>query len=905
MQSNQYFLANQAVIQLRASRQAAVIFFLALATSCAAGDHSLDERVGSVQQRTISGDDDRTDVYDHNAQMWRDIATNSTAMFVHAGDFDFSNPSEVGYSNQTLGERYNLCSSERFWFQPAFSGCSASLIGDDLVLTAGHCITEAWSCDAIAVVFNYQMQSESNWPTLTSDDFYRCSEVIVDRFDHNQEIDYAIFRLDRPVADPLSAVPVAGAVSRVTVGQPLVSVGHPLGLPTKIVEGVANETGVASGYASYHTTIDLQGGSSGSPVFDDSGVIVGIMTAQAGRDFQDNSAACNTYYEVSEGGNAGYVRYAHFAIRHYCSVTGEEGDLCGSLTPQCGDGICDPHERDATCPTDCDGVQPPEWICSSARYLDSACECDCGAPDPGCDNPGTLAIGCDFNQVCGAEGGCSTTHSVPGRIEAEKFADYEDQTSTHFGDCNAGHPVDMQFTGDTDGSRCNVGWTTPGEWLEYAIDVETAGEYSIALRLASRHAGQSVRVEVDGDVVGSVSVPANGWQSYSTTAVGNIELGAGDHTVRVVFETGGVNLTYLQLDLETPLAECLGDSDCEFNEICSDEGECSTTHSAPGRIEAEKFGDYNEQTASSSGNCNTGHPVDMQFTDDPDGSRCNVGWTSPGEWLQYDVDVTSSGSYAVFLRLASAQSGQTVRLEVNGVEVGSADVPNNGWQSFSSVHVADIPLTAGPHTFRVVFETGNVNLNYLLVESTCDPALLTDELCDCECGTADPACSDPQALVAGCEFNEVCGLDGGCSTAHAVPGRIEAEKFSSYEEQTTTHFGDCNAGHPVDMQTTGDPDGSRCNIAWTSPGEWLEYELEVVDSGEFAVSLRLATARSNKSVQVEVDGQSIGSVVVPNNGWQSYNTLFIGDVSLATGSHTLRVLFEDGDANLTYIQVTN
>lgn len=55
-----------------------------------------------------------------------------------------------------------------------------------------------------------------------------------------------------------------------------------------------------------------------------------------------------------------------------------------------------------------------------------------------------------------------------------------------------------------------VGWITAGEWLEYTVNVQNPGTYSVALRYASGNAngGGPMHFELDGETIGSkISFP--------------------------------------------------------------------------------------------------------------------------------------------------------------------------------------------------------------------------------------------------------------------------------------------------------------------------------------------------------------------------------------------------------------
>lgn len=136
------------------------------------------------------------------------------------------------------------------------------------------------------------------------------------------------------------------------------------------------------------------------------------------------------------------------------------------------------------------------------------------------------------------------------------------------------------------------------------------------------------------------------------------------------------------------------------------------------RIEAENFARFFDSDTLHNGNCNSG-PVDAEYTSDPSGGQCNVGWTTAGEWLEYDINIPQSGTFDFVFRVASANAGRTMHLEVDGVNVsGSIVSPSSGWQSFQNRTVSGVGLSAGPHVLRVVFDTGELNLNYIDVNQT-------------------------------------------------------------------------------------------------------------------------------------------------------------------------------------------
>lgn len=137
---------------------------------------------------------------------------------------------------------------------------------------------------------------------------------------------------------------------------------------------------------------------------------------------------------------------------------------------------------------------------------------------------------------------------LPARIEAESFFDAYDASPGNAGDPSCSDSdVDAESTSDSNGGICNIGWTTPGEWLDYDVEVMSDTSFDLVLRLASATAGMVMHVEVDGtDVSGAIEVPAAGWQSFEDARVPALALARGIHVVRLVFDTGDTNVNYLE-----------------------------------------------------------------------------------------------------------------------------------------------------------------------------------------------------------------------------------------------------------------------------------------------------------------------------------------------------------------------
>lgn len=147
----------------------------------------------------------------------------------------------------------------------------------------------------------------------------------------------------------------------------------------------------------------------------------------------------------------------------------------------------------------------------------------------------------------------SGVHIIPGTIEAGHFDTYEagvgqnisyfDSSQNNEGDARTDEYVDT--VSDTNEGMI-VGWTTAGEWLEYSVDVQNPGIYSVAIRYASGNpnGGGPMHFELNGETIsGSISFSTTSdWGTWATKTVTNIPLTGGEQILRVAIDDGEINL---------------------------------------------------------------------------------------------------------------------------------------------------------------------------------------------------------------------------------------------------------------------------------------------------------------------------------------------------------------------------
>jgi hypothetical protein len=107
--------------------------------------------------------------------------------------------------------------------------------------------------------------------------------------------------------------------------------------------------------------------------------------------------------------------------------------------------------------------------------------------------------------------------------------------------------IAIELTSDTGGGH-NVGWMASGEWLEWK-NVPLNGSPHFLVRIATPNAGRTAHLVIDGVAKPSKTLPTTaGWQTYTTFDFGAYGSFTNSyHTVRIVFDNGGVNFNWWQL----------------------------------------------------------------------------------------------------------------------------------------------------------------------------------------------------------------------------------------------------------------------------------------------------------------------------------------------------------------------
>lgn len=222
--------------------------------------------------KVIYGEDNREDIM--KVKNWHHTyLAESTAAMIHKNKFVEEGGNFV-VMGQLLKDKLKLCSGERFENQTTAATCSGFLVGPNILVTAGHCAEVSNFCEDFKWAFNFYHKRDGEPVKISKSDIFHCKKIIHKVKNNSSKTDFAIIELDREVrlVKPLEL----RQDNETPLGAPLVVIGNPTGLPTKVSDGAFVRDNSHPQFLV--TNLDTFGGNSGSAVFnDETGLVEGIL----------------------------------------------------------------------------------------------------------------------------------------------------------------------------------------------------------------------------------------------------------------------------------------------------------------------------------------------------------------------------------------------------------------------------------------------------------------------------------------------------------------------------------------------------------------------------------------------------------------------------------------------------
>ena len=350
--------------------------------------------------------------------------------------------------------------------------------------------------------------------------------------------------------------------------------------------------------------------------------------------------------------------------------------------------------------------------------------------------------------------------------------------------------------------------------------------------------------------------------------------------------------------------------------------------------------------------------VDIQpCEDDIQTNGYNVGWTNGNEWMNYTTEILEDGAYSISLRLASENGNGRFHFEVDDVTLTEQIAVSNtgGWQTWETLVIPNVILSAGTSKIKFFIDQEGVNVSSFLFEktgesnevqttylqaNTKDKSTISlqlnksmnaqlpsgdagfrvfvngDELTTTMVELSSTSDRVIEIRVNG-EFtpqddiklsytgDQVEALDGTILSGFSlvdventiinylpIPGRIEAEDY---------HF---QSG--VQLETTTDEGGGQ-NIGFLDAGDFLEYYVDVSQTGLYKATYRTAALSETGGVRLRLidengNATTLSSIVFqPTGGWQDWRSTS-QQVELPAGRHLIRMEITKSMFNMNWFE---
>ncbi len=417
--------------------------------------------------------------------------------------------------------------------------------------------------------------------------------------------------------------------------------------------------------------------------------------------------------------------------------------------------------------------------------------------------------------------------------------------------------------------------------------------------------------------------------------------------------------------------------DALFRQVYSDETIPYATNNIPGLIYAadydmgvvgEAYHDNDLANYSvSTGNYSAWNNGWAYRNDGVDVERCsdninsngfNVGFLEVDEWMQYEVNVASSGVYDIHVRTASGGSGGRLHFAMGDADITSTSFagPTGGWQNWETTIIQNVILDAGDTKLKFFVDQAGFNVSsFEFIETGVDITSLATEFVaaitvdeyniqmNANKFIANPLPASPSDFEIFVDGNSIpiTAVEIDANNPRIINFAVdyilkstEEIKISYTGNQVTATDGtaldiftledvkntlefvhqipgrieaeDFDFQTGVELETTTD-DGGGQNIGFLDPGDYLDYEVNVTVAGTYNVDYRTAAQFGGGQIELQLIDNAGNETTVSNpsfpvtGGWQTWTTTS-EQIQLPVGRYIMRVLITDSPFNMNWFE---
>ena len=139
-------------------------------------------------------------------------------------------------------------------------------------------------------------------------------------------------------------------------------------------------------------------------------------------------------------------------------------------------------------------------------------------------------------------------------------------------------------------------------------------------------------------------------------------------------------------------------------------------------------------------------------------------------------------------------------------------------------------------------------------------------------------------------FGSVDVFNDAANVAVSIPGVIEAEDYTAMSGIQTEPSSDTGGGY---------------NVGYIDNNDWVEYQIQVPNSGSYSFNIRVAALTNSGSVTINSGGQNVSTFDLPvTGGWQTWTTVS-KELTLNQGVQSFRILAVKGGFNINWFSFSS
>jgi len=170
------------------------------------------------------------------------------------------------------------------------------------------------------------------------------------------------------------------------------------------------------------------------------------------------------------------------------------------------------------------------------------------------------------------------------------------------------------------------------------------------------------------------------------------------------------------------------------------------------------------------------------------------------------------------------------------------------------------------------------------------------------------ALAKKEETSTGWQLLEVCEMKQTAFKPHTIPCTIEVEDFdigcpgdSYFDIDETNAGGKYRPNEGVDIEVCA---AGGFNTGWAKSGEWFAYTVNVAKTGNYKMTIYVATVADSGKLHVEFDGKDkTGLIPVLNTGgYQNWKTV-TKSVQLTAGIQVMKLVLDDANSGLNLDKV--